>query len=215
MDNGIISLTFDDGYVSQFERALPILDRYDIKATFYIITSNIRATGPVYFGCDKILALTAQGHEIGAHTVSHPNLASTFLWKGREIRLSKEDLASIGIQATSFAYPYGRHNKLVRWLVKRSGFDNARAADDRFSRRDRWRIASMSITNTTTIDDVRAWIHAAQEKKYFLVLVFHEIEENPSMWGCTPSLLNEICRLLASTGLPLTTISDGWKMSGK
>jgi peptidoglycan/xylan/chitin deacetylase (PgdA/CDA1 family) len=161
--------------------------------------------------------LHAGGHEIGAHTVSHPELFYTFLWTGREIPLSKQDLASIGIEAKSFAYPYASHHWLVRRIVRKSGFANSRVVDDQFNgpRRDRWRIANMSITNTTKISEVRNWIRVARKKNYFLVLAFHQVEENPPTYGCTPSFLEEVCRLLISEDLATATLSDGWNLSEK
>jgi len=217
MYNGIVSLTFDDGWLSQYDYARPILDRYDIKGTFYIITENIKSTLPGRFGPAEILALQAGGHEIGAHTVSHPNLFYTFPWKGHEILSSKHDLAGIGVEAQSFAYPYGNHHWLVRRMVKKSGFSNSRVVDGRFNgtNRNQWLISGKCISNTTTISKVRSWIQTAIEKKYFLVLIFHQVEENPPSYGCTPSFLEEICQLLISADLPTATLSDGWKLSQK
>ena len=217
MYNGIVSLTFDDGWKSQYDHARPILDRYNIKATFYIITSNIRAPMNNYFGRGEILALQASGHEIGAHTVNHPDLCSTFPWKIPEIPLSKHDLASIGVAARSFAYPYGRHNWMLRWMVRMSGFRNSRITDNRLNgkQKNRWQIGGKVIRNTTTISDVHSWLEQARENKYFLVLVFHQIEENPRSYGCSPSFLEEICQLLVSADLPTATLSDGWKLAAR
>jgi peptidoglycan/xylan/chitin deacetylase (PgdA/CDA1 family) len=217
MYKGIVSMTFDDGWKCQYDHALPILDRYEIKATFYIITGCIGPTQPEYFGAAEIIALQAGGHEIGAHTVMHPNLFFTFPWKGREILQSKQDLSAIGIEARSFAYPYGRHHWLVRKMVKRSGFSNSRVVGNRFNgkRKDQWRIAGKSIKNSTTIGEVRSWIQTARENKYFLVLIFHQVEENPRIYGCTPSFLDEICQLLVSVDLPTATLSDGWELAKK
>lgn len=65
---GAISLTFDDGRQSQLDIAIPLLDDYDLKGTFYLP-----------FGSDdwqERLApwheVALSGHEIGNHTVSHP-----------------------------------------------------------------------------------------------------------------------------------------------
>src|SRR3954463_6785036 len=39
--NGAISITWDDGSINQFKVALPILNKLNIKATFFIITGQI------------------------------------------------------------------------------------------------------------------------------------------------------------------------------
>jgi peptidoglycan/xylan/chitin deacetylase (PgdA/CDA1 family) len=38
---GAVSITFDDGSVNQFKQALPVLNRLNLKATFFIITGQI------------------------------------------------------------------------------------------------------------------------------------------------------------------------------
>ncbi len=40
--SAVVSLTFDDGLRCQFERALPILDQYGFRATFFLIANQDR-----------------------------------------------------------------------------------------------------------------------------------------------------------------------------
>jgi Polysaccharide deacetylase len=79
----LISLTFDDGLRCQFERAVPILDQYDLSATFFLVanTDPIHTDGEQHPDWRKISwsdddiqslkTLVRHGHEIGAHSVSH------------------------------------------------------------------------------------------------------------------------------------------------
>lgn len=65
---GAVSLTFDDGTPEQLERAVPLLDQFDLKATFYL-----RPHGEEWqrrYAPWREVALN--GHEIGNHTLSHP-----------------------------------------------------------------------------------------------------------------------------------------------
>ena len=39
-DRALVSLTFDDGLRCQFESAVPILDRYDFPATFFLVANT-------------------------------------------------------------------------------------------------------------------------------------------------------------------------------
>lgn len=67
-----IALTFDDGpHPSYTYRILDILDRYGVKATFFMIGSNVEAYPEV---AQEVLR---RGHEIGNHTYSHPHLTHT------------------------------------------------------------------------------------------------------------------------------------------
>lgn len=63
-DEKIIYLTFDDGPSRYTEKILNILDRYNAKATFFVIGDN-----PEYF--DLIKETNDRGHTIGLHTYSH------------------------------------------------------------------------------------------------------------------------------------------------
>lgn len=61
-----ISLTFDDARRSQLDRGIPVLDRYGVKATFYVSFGNLNAR------LEDWQRTADNGHEIGNHSVSHP-----------------------------------------------------------------------------------------------------------------------------------------------
>ena len=56
-----ISLTFDDATSSQVDAGLPILDRFGVKATFYLSPNNIAVWQ------DAWRKAAAHGHEMGNH----------------------------------------------------------------------------------------------------------------------------------------------------
>ena len=66
---GAVSLTFDDGIVTQLDNAIPCLDRHDLKGTFYL---NPELGDRWYKLLDRWKAVSRNGHEIGNHTSSHP-----------------------------------------------------------------------------------------------------------------------------------------------
>jgi peptidoglycan/xylan/chitin deacetylase (PgdA/CDA1 family) len=67
---GAISLTFDDGYWSQVTNAVPLMNDRGMKGTFFLTISGLDVPW------DQWRQLSEQGHEIGSHTVSHPDLTS-------------------------------------------------------------------------------------------------------------------------------------------
>jgi peptidoglycan-N-acetylglucosamine deacetylase len=110
-----ISLTFDDARLSQVDKGIPILDKYGIKATFYITPSNADRR------IEAWKKAVAGGHEIGNHSVFHP-CSENFEWS-RKKALETYDLSTMqseldsanryiktnfGIRAVSFAYPCGQ-----------------------------------------------------------------------------------------------------------
>jgi len=102
-----ICLTFDDGHVSDWEVVLPMLDKNNIKATFFVVTDWIGKSG--YMSNQQIRELHDAGMQIGSHSVNHPNFL-TLNSKDIDIELKKsrsllEDM--IGDSVTSFSIPFG------------------------------------------------------------------------------------------------------------
>ena len=118
--NKAITFSFDDG-VSQDIRAIGILDKYGLKATFNINSGTLGTlhehqwSGGTYRR-DMVKAADVrkayEGHEVAAHTIYHPNLVD--LPRERIIaevegdRLALEDL--VGYEVTTMAYPGGPIN---------------------------------------------------------------------------------------------------------
>ncbi len=100
-----IVLTFDDGTYDHPKHAIPMLDHYGVKGTFYVNAAQN------YVWHKKALA---NGHEIANHTNSHPHLLSIAA-DSLKVEISdfkKELQAQIGAQVTTFAYPYGEGSEM-------------------------------------------------------------------------------------------------------
>jgi len=67
---GAVTVGFDDGYLTQINNAVPLLNARGLKATFFIITSDNEGSW------DQWRQVAEQGHEIASHTVTHPDLTS-------------------------------------------------------------------------------------------------------------------------------------------
>ncbi len=61
----LVALTFDDGPTGNVDDLLPLLDKYNAKATFFLIGRELKENLPA---AEKIVAA---GHQIGNHTYSH------------------------------------------------------------------------------------------------------------------------------------------------
>lgn len=71
-EKAAISLSYDDALNSQLDNAVPTLNKYNIKASFYLMLAS-DALSP---RLDEWRALATQGHELGNHTIYHPCSAS-------------------------------------------------------------------------------------------------------------------------------------------
>ncbi len=133
-----VALTFDDGYADNVTAALPLLRRYGFPATFYIVTGFVGREG--YMDWADLALLRDSGMELGAHTVSHVDLAALDLEAARyEIHASREALEErLGIEVFSFSYPAGSYTPAVARLIREAGFTSAVTATpgDRLERLD-------------------------------------------------------------------------------
>ncbi|NQU88200.1 MAG: polysaccharide deacetylase family protein, partial [Mariniphaga sp.] len=110
-----LSLTFDDARLSQIDKGIPILDKYNIKASFYVSPDLMEQR------IDGWKKAVANGHDIGNHSVVHP-CSGNFTWaRNRAIEdytlksmYAELDSATriiqnvLGITPNSYAYPCGQ-----------------------------------------------------------------------------------------------------------
>lgn len=110
-----VSLSFDDGRMSQVDRGTTLLDQYGVKATFYLVP------GAVEQRLEGWKKATASGHEIGNHSLNHP-CTGNFPWARQKalenytleqmraelIEANKKIETLLGVKPEVFAYPCGQ-----------------------------------------------------------------------------------------------------------
>lgn len=120
----VVALSFDDGFLDNYQYAYPLLKKYNAKATIYLAThiEGIETLQPKH-----IQEMLASGLiQFGAHTQHHVNLlkledAVAF----NEIQQSKQDVERLAGTCYSFAYPFGRFDARHEDMVEQLGFVNA------------------------------------------------------------------------------------------
>jgi len=117
-----VALTFDDGYADAYTAALPLLQQHGFVATFYIVSGFVGQPG--YMGWQEIRALRDAGMEIGAHSLTHPDLTSLGLDAMRaQVGQSGAVIAAeLGTPVRSFCYPGGRFSDTVAAVTREAGF---------------------------------------------------------------------------------------------
>jgi peptidoglycan/xylan/chitin deacetylase (PgdA/CDA1 family) len=121
-----VVLTFDDGYEDFYRDVFPLLKKYQMRATIYVIYDYIGRHG--FLTQDEIIELSHSSLvEIGSHTLDHLYLSVTSKATAqKQIVESKQKLeALIGMEVKSFAYPYGAFNQGVLDLVKEASYSAA------------------------------------------------------------------------------------------
>jgi peptidoglycan/xylan/chitin deacetylase (PgdA/CDA1 family) len=128
---GLAAVTFDDGMRNNHSVALPILSEYGIRATVYVTIGFMGTVSPwVGAGGDGVMLsepelreLAAAGWEIGAHTMTHPDM-SMLDYEAclAEIVDSREALERMtGASVRTFAYPFGRYGPAALAAARDAG----------------------------------------------------------------------------------------------
>lgn len=138
-ESPLVALTFDDGYANFLTEAVPLLAEAGASATLYPSVGHL-GNGPASwlgrwaasFGplltWSQLREVAASGRvEIGNHGLHHHPL--DVLPTGslaHEVAASRDRLEQeLGTETRSFCYPHGYHDRHVRTLVRRAGYQNA------------------------------------------------------------------------------------------
>ncbi len=135
----VVALTYDDGPSPSTNQLLDILDRYQVKATFFEIGRHIEKHPEI------VPMIVARGHELANHSYSHTNM----MFKPREFLLSEIEktdklLQEVGVKQDSISFrpPFGRRfvvlsyllsqmqKKMIMWDVNSLDYENTLTAED-------------------------------------------------------------------------------------
>ena len=133
-----VAITFDDGYRDNLELGLPVLNRFQVPATVYVVTGDVGKQGVIWQEAgDKVSSnlmswadlrqLQASGWEIGSHAADHVHLDRRSRTEQEAlIQQSWDDITHhLGAPPRSFAYPYGAYNQDTLNVLKDIGAANA------------------------------------------------------------------------------------------
>ena len=132
-----LALTFDDGFANVLRHGLEPLARHGFRAIEYLVAGRLGATNDweerdgecreQLMDAAQVRDWLAAGHEIGAHTLTHPRLTQIPPAQAREeIAGSRHRLEDeFGVPVRHFCYPYGDWNEAVRDWVGEAGYATA------------------------------------------------------------------------------------------
>lgn len=127
-----VVLTFDDGSKSHFQYVFPLLQKYGIKATFFVYPANIVTKSNIQLTWADLRKMAWAGMDIESHTFSHPFLTKTSFkrddpryleWLDRELKESKRVLEyHLKTKVNLLAYSYGWFNDIVETKAAEAGY---------------------------------------------------------------------------------------------
>ena len=114
-----VILTFDDGYTDNYTELFPLLQKYNVKATVFVIAGWMGGTHTMTQ--EQVKELSDSGLvSIQSHTMTHPMLNTLDEETlRRELADSQLTLARVtGKVSTVLCYPTGKYSQLVQDIAK-------------------------------------------------------------------------------------------------
>ena len=117
-----VLITFDDGYIDNYEHALPILKEYNMKATLFMITGAFGESR--FVNVEQLKEMQANGIDIQSHTVNHKDLRNMSLEQARDELIGSKAVLEdrMGHPVRYIAYPGGFANKDIDRIAEESGY---------------------------------------------------------------------------------------------
>lgn len=217
---GVVSFTFDDAPQSACQRGAAALERHGCKGTWYIAggLTQQQEMGRDCHTKSDLQQLLANGHHIGCHTFSHRPLSQlSRSGIGTEFARNGEFLRALGLDPTQldFAYPLGNFGLTSKRLATQhyrsvritGGGLQVGAAD--LNALCSERLYQGAITDKQ-IHDLSM---ATARNRGWLIFYTHDVEANPSPYGCKPELLELAVDAALEAGcrvLPVNEAIDYW-----
>lgn len=206
----LLTMTFDDGHEDNATNALPLMNQYGLKSTQCFATSFIE--GQSQSVINGVMAFKNSGHEICSHTVTHPFLTtlnpSTLTY---ELQHSQQYLQNlIGKPIVNFASPYGDYNAAVNTEIKKF-YRSHRSVDEGYNSKDNFNAYDLRVQNildTTTAEQVAAWIAQAQADNTWLILVYHRVANDPGPYDTYTDVFAQHVQAIVGSGITVKTGND-------
>ena len=110
-----IVISFDDGDITVYTQAFPIMREFGFKAVNYVVADYVGTPG--YMNADQLKELSAAGWDTGSHSLMHSDLTTSkqLDW---EVVFSRQKLEKLlGVTVDTFAYPFGKTNDDIKSFV--------------------------------------------------------------------------------------------------
>lgn len=149
-----VRITFDDANASDATLALPALRRYNLKATFFIISGRLDKPGSLA-GTD-VRRLVREGMSIGSHGIRHISWRSINDQElDNELTDAADAIADVaGQPVRQVACPFGAYDRRVINAIRRHGFSRVYTVDGGPAKCDAWLQSRYTVRTDDTPADI-------------------------------------------------------------
>lgn len=164
-----IYLTFDDGPGPYTMELLNVLDRYGVKATFFVTNS----------GYDQVMQeIASRGHSIGVHTVSHSYsqiYSSVEAYFQDLLQMRQIIFEETGIQTNLIRFPGGSSNEISRHYCQGIMTTLSQAVEDAGYQYFDWNVDSNDAGGAKTAEEVYQNVIEGVSRQRVSVVLQHDI----------------------------------------
>jgi hypothetical protein len=207
---GLVTLSFDDGSKTQYINGWPIMQKYEFRGTFYITTGNL--DGFWYMTPQMVRTLYKSGNHIGAHTINHKNLTTISSDEvDNQLKQPQEFLERLlDTEIKDFATPFGAVNPSILTQIKKYYRSHRGITEglNGMSIQNAYTLLVRNVYDTTSADQVKSWLDQTKKQKLWLILVYHEIKDNPDHWSTTPQAFEAQLEVIKESKIPVVTLDQ-------
>lgn len=197
---GAVSFTFDDFPKSALSAGGAILEKYQLRGTYYAALALAGSDGDMgrLFDADDIREADARGHELGCHTHSHLDCSQA---ASRAILGDIADNAAAfaalidGFAPENFAYPFGALSLGAKHALA-SRFASCRGIHGGGINSGTVDLANLSSARIYHREFDEAALRGLIDRNNaiggWLIFYTHDVAASPSRYGCTPEQLETI-----------------------
>lgn len=207
---GLVTFWFDDAWASQYETALPILQKYQYPGTIAVPTGLVGYRS--YMNWYQIKRAQHLGWEVTAHSRSHPcdetaQPIDDYKW---EILGSKDDLESYGINQDIYVLPCGIYHPEMKELIT-SHFKSMRTVESGLNIlpiSDPYKLTIIEVNKASTLAQVKEQIASAKYSGSWIILTFHQISYEDSEFAITPEMFAEVVKAVNDQNMSVVVPSQ-------
>jgi len=214
-DSGpMIALTFDDGWDTVRDVALPMMTQRGLVGTNYLHTDYVRDSAPGYINSDDVQTFVDAGWEVGSHTMYHVDL-TTIPPEDLEYTMAESRAALTewtGNDNFSFSSPMGVFNEdVVRYAeINYTSHVNAWSDKNGVNTLDNFNLFNIHRldTNNTDVDGVCETVASLRDDEFY-VIIFHKFDDTGSDYSLTPKHFAAMLDCVEASDASVVTVSAG------
>ena len=214
-DLPLITFSFDDFPRTALETGGAILEGMGLRGTYYAAAGLIGSTsevGPIFVEED-LRVLIEKGHELASHTYSHVPARTTPVsrYRNEVMKGHRAFVEDLGLPASrNFSYPFGEVTMRVKREVAPSMMScrgiikglNGPLVDLNLLR------ANSLYGGIEQLAGAFLLINQNAEQGAWLIFYTHDVQANPTPYGCTPELLEQVVCAALRSGARIATVAE-------